>query len=71
MVRAEYKKPLAMKGKFDVRKLFSDPSVQIKLPGHGALCRYGRISLQPFETKRAPGGTKSSDSGTPVDSKWK
>ena len=53
------KKSLAMKANPQVRKLFSKPSGQTKLPGNESLCRYGRISLQILETKRAPGGTKS------------
>jgi hypothetical protein len=55
-----------MKGNAGVRTLFSDPSGQIKLPGKESLCRYGRLSLQLLETKRAHGGTKSSGSGTPA-----
>jgi hypothetical protein len=55
-----------MKENPDVKKLFSDPSGQIKLPDDESLCRYGRFALQLLETKRAHSGTKSSGSGKPA-----
>jgi hypothetical protein len=60
------KKPLTMKENPDVKKLFSDPSGQIKLPVNASLYRYGRISLQRHGIKRSHGGTKSSGSGKPA-----
>jgi hypothetical protein len=49
-----------------MKKLFPDPSGQIKLTGNAALCSYGRIALQLHRTKRSHGGTKPFGSGKPA-----